>query len=480
MSEEQEAYEARLEGIFGVHTPVYRPLVLEGRSFYVILGTLLAVLAAGVSAYIYQFQKGLAITGLNDTVVWGIYISSFVFFIGISHAGTLISAILRASHAQWRRPVTRIAEMITAFALMTGAMLPLIDLGFAEHIQNIVLHPSIESPLVWDMVSIGTYLTASLIYLWIPMIPDLARLRDEMIYPEGGKIRKLRTRVQKQIYETLAVGWTGTEAQKELLEKAMFRMMVIIIPVAISVHTVIGYLFSMNATRPGWHTSIFGPLFVAGAIYSGIAAIIVVMYVVRKIMNLERYLTDTHIIYLGLLMLAVGMVMIYFTISELLTDSYGNYTNEHTELLYSKYVGQYSPYFWFLMLGGFVIPIALVSHPRTRTPKWITIASALVLAGMYIERVLIVVPSLAVHRLPYEWGFYHPTFLESLIIAGMFAWFLLLMTIFIKLFPIIGLWEMEEAGEVDLSQSVDAPEDPDDADPDPDPEPDHPEIPLSA
>ena len=262
--------------------------------------------------------QGFGITGIRWPIYWGFFITNFVFWIGISHAGTLISAILRLVNAGWRRPVTRCAEVITAFALMIGGLFPIIHLGkpwlffwLVPYPSSRLIWPNFRSPLVWDFFAISTYLTGSLLFLFLPMIPDFAIVRDHS------------TGMRKKIYGLLALGWRGTTSQWHRLETAMQIMAVAIIPVAVSVHTIVSFDFSM-APVPMWHSTIFGPYFVAGAIFSGIAGLILAMATLRKFLHLEPYLQPVHFENLAKLLLTMSLLWGYFTFNERLTVWYGN------------------------------------------------------------------------------------------------------------------------------------------------------------
>ncbi len=416
---------------------VLRPLRRSSRGWMIWAGFLVAVVAWGVFAYSVQVQNGLAETGMRDVVIWGFYITNFVFFIGISHAGTLLSAILRVAHAEWRQPVTRMAEVITAVALMTGALMPMIDMGRPDRIPNLILYGRISSPLIWDILSITTYLTGSLIYLYLPLIPDIALARDRLKGSVG--------RWQWRLYNLLAVGWQDTPEQRHRLERALAIMMVLIIPIAVSVHTVVSWIFGMTL-RAGWNSTVFGPYFVVGAIFSGTAGIITVMAIFRKVYRLERFITEKHFRNLGYLMLALGIIYLYFTVAEYLTTGY-KLAESDRYLLEELMLGRYALAFWTFAIGGTLVPILIVALPWTRTIPLMVMASVLVNIGMWLKRFVIVVPSLALPLMPYEWGVYYPSWVEISITVGAFAWFALLFTLFARLFPIISVWEVAEAWE---------------------------------
>ncbi|HSH76874.1 MAG TPA: NrfD/PsrC family molybdoenzyme membrane anchor subunit, partial [Longimicrobiales bacterium] len=300
----------------------FRPKLFVGS---LVTGALVAVL---FYSWGYQIFNDIGVAGINRPVFWGFYIVNFVFWIGISHAGTLISAILRVTQAEWRRPVTRCAEAITTFALMIGGLFPLIHLGRPWIFWYMVpiptdrgIWPNFRSPLMWDIMAITTYLLGSILYLLLPMIPDFAILRDRAIRENPKSLRTLFFRIA-------ALGWRGTPQQWFSLEAGIRAMAVIIIPVAVSVHTIVSWDFAM-AIQPMWHSTIFGPYFVVGAIYSGIAVLMVAMYVLRRGLDIGEYLSDKVFNNLGLMFLAFALIWGYFTFAEHLTVWYGR---EHAEM----------------------------------------------------------------------------------------------------------------------------------------------------
>ena len=296
---------------------------------------------------------GFGISGIRWPVYWGFYVTNFVFWIGISHAGTLISAILRLVNAGWRRPVTRCAEVITTFALIIGAMFPIIHLGrpwlafwLFPYPSERLIWPNFRSPLVWDFFAINTYLTGSMLFLLLPIVPDFAVVRDRS------------TGIRRKIYAALALGWRGTPKQWHRLESAMQIMAIAIIPVAVSVHTIVSFDFSM-APVPMWNTTIFGPYFVAGAIFSGIAGLIIAMAVLRKFLHLEDYLHPVHFENLGKLLLVMGLLWGYFVFNERLVTYYGNGPAEMTVFRRTQ-SGSFAPLYWTMVICNFVMPLVLM------------------------------------------------------------------------------------------------------------------------
>jgi len=413
---------------------VLRPLTHTGKGYYLIVGVLLLVVLWGVYAYSTQLAQGLIATGMRDRISWGFYIILFVFFIGISHAGTLISAILRVVKAQWRTPVTRMAEFITVVALSVGALMPIIDLGRPDRVPNLLLFGRWQSPILWDLLSITTYITGSIIYLYLPLIPDLALCRDRL----GSEASSWK----RSFYRIASVGWQGTPRQKKYLSIAMGCMMVLIIPVAVSVHTVVSWIFAMTVREP-WDSTVFGAYFVAGAIFSGIAAIIVVMAILRKAFRLQAYITEKHFINLGYMMGGFTLIMMYFNISEYVVTGYkmvGETSFHFTQI----FVHEYAPFFWFYAIGGMVIPGLIILFPRTRTFTGVLIAAGFVLVGMWMERFIIVIAGQRVPLMPYPPSWYVPTWVEWSVMAGAFAMFGLVIALFVKLFPVISVWEVAE------------------------------------
>jgi len=417
---------------------------LRGLRPGLVAGSLVTGLLAGLLFYswAYQVRNDLGVAGINRPVFWGFYITNFVFWIGISHAGTLISAILRVTSAEWRRPVTRCAEAITAFALSIGGLFPLIHMGrpwlfwFMIPIPNSRgLWPNFRSPLVWDMMAITTYLTGSILYLLLPLIPDFAILRDRAAAEDPVGLRA-------RAYRMLALGWRGTPQQWHSLEAGIRVMAIIIIPVAVSVHTIVSWDFSMTL-QPMWHSTIFGPYFVVGAIYSGIAVLMVAMYVLRRGLHLEHYLSDRVFNNLGLLFVAFALIWGYFTFAEHLTVWYGNEPSEMT-VFWQRVSGEYGWVFWLMIVLNVVVPLGVLPFRRGRSALGTAVVGVGVLIGMWIERFLIVVGTLRFPRLEFTEGVYAPGAVELGVFVGSVGLFLLLYFLFVQIAPIVSIWEVRE------------------------------------
>ena len=416
-----------------------QPITATRPSFYYLAMALLGISSFGLIAWSIQLRYGLGTTGLNVPVYWGVYITNFVFFIGISHAGTLISAILRLCHAEWRRSITRAAEVITVLVLFFGVGSIIMDLGRPDRMLNVLRTPNFRSPLLWDVCSISVYLAASTIYLYLPLIPDIALLRD-------------RARRFHRFYRALALGWSGTERQKKLLHRAIAVMAVVVIPIAVSVHTVVSWVFAMTV-QPMWHSAIFGPYFVVGAIFSGIAAIIIAMALIRRIYFLDAYLKPVHFNNLGLLLLVMALLWFYFTFAEYLTTFYGN-DPTHLVVFYSKLSGRFAPAFWTMLVTCFVIPVSILARARTRTVAGTVIASISIQIGMWLERFTIVVPTLSEPRLAWAKGDYTPAMVEVVITLAFCSTFIFLYMLFTRFFPIVSIWEVQEGREQAIPEVV--------------------------
>jgi Ni/Fe-hydrogenase subunit HybB-like protein len=423
-----------------------RPLQGASGRYWSFLALFGGIVVAALCAFGWQTYAGIGVAGIRRPVFWGFYITNFVFWIGLSHAGTLISAILRLANATWRRPVTRCAEVITVFALSIGATFPVIHLGrpwlafwLFPYPSERGIWPNIRSPLLWDFFAINTYLLGSVTFLLLPMIPDMALIRDRA------------TGLRKKIYAAAALGWRGTPKQWHRLESAMQIMAVAVIPVAISVHSIVSWDFAM-APVPAWHSTIFAPYFVCGAIFSGIAALIIAMALLRKFLHLEDYLLRIHFENLGKLLLVMSLLWFYFVFAERLTVWYGNDPSEMT-VFWVTQTGSFSPLFWLMVVCNFVIPFPILAIKKLRTISGCVIASIGVVIGMWLERFLIIVPSLSHKYLPYSFGTYRPTWVEITITVGTFAAMALLYMIFAKAVPIISIWELKAAPETQSSHA---------------------------
>ena len=387
-----------------------------------------------------QIADGHIVTGMRDNVVWGLYIANFIFFIGISYAGAVISGILHILKVEWRKPIIRIAEMITVISTIIGPIYILLCVGRLDRLHHLFLYPRLQSPITWDVFAIGTYFTGSVIFLYLALIKDFAIYRDAKLNVPKWK---------QKLYKILAIGYMGTPSQNRHIRISTNLMAIMIVPLAIIVHSVLSWIFGMTL-RPGWHSTIFGPYFVLAAIYSGTGVLIMAMWVYRKMYHLKSYLTDKHFIYLGYIMMVLGAGYGYFTFSEYLTEwfSSAKWDSEVIEKLFNP--AKYGWWFLYANLFGILLPILVVAIPKTRTPNMITIASFFMVIALWIKRYLIIVPTLESPLLPMqdtriEYVKYSATWVEwALTFAGI-ASFFLFFTILSKFITIIPVSEFGDS-----------------------------------
>ena len=403
----------------------------------VVLG---AMCAAG-----YMFNQGLGVTGLNRPVMWGFFITNFVFWIGISHAGVMLSAILRLSKAEWRRPATRAAEVLTVFSLMTAMLMPLIHAGRPWRVFYWVfpydwargVYPNVRSALIWDPSAVFTYLTSSVLFVYVALIPDLAVIRDRS------------TGVRRQIYSVMCLGWRGTPRQWKLQLIAGILLSALILPVFVSVHSIVSFDFSMALAVKSWHSTIFPPYFVIGAVHSGVAAVVIVMAIMRWMFGWQDYVRPEHFDALGRLLIVVATGWFFFFVMEFL---FGLYTLEGDEIAVKDFLTAQAPWnWWFITFVGttYFIPVGMwMFKSIRRNPIWMIVACVSVNIGMWLERFLIIVPGLAQKQLfNFAWYTYAPSPVEVVIIIGTFALVCMLMLLFAKVFPLIPLYDIKE-GEI--------------------------------
>jgi molybdopterin-containing oxidoreductase family membrane subunit len=401
-----------------------------------ILAGLVAVCLVG--AWGYMIIVGMGVAGINRPVFWGLFISNFVFWIGISHAGTFVSAILRVFKAEFRRPFTRAAELMTTFGLAAGATYPLIHLGRVWTFYYMIpapnqrqLWPNFQSPLEWDLIAITTYLLGSTMYLFLPLIPDLAMARDNS---KGWRYT---------VYRFLSLGWRGTESEWRHLTTAIKIFAWVIIPVMFSVHTIVSWDFAVSMT-PGWHSTIFGPFFIAGAVFSGVSAVAMVLFIIRATMvKMDYFIRAEHFDALGKLVLIFSFTWTYFYFNEFMVEWYGGEAAHHNVMDFIT-KGP-NAWLWYTMLVcNIAIPWLTLWNKKVRRTPWMMFVIAVAInIGMYIERVIIVPITLSRGRFPFDWGEYTPR-VEILISIGSLSLFLLLYALASRLIPLIPVWEVQE------------------------------------
>lgn len=392
----------------------------------------------GLYALYTQITQGHIVTGMRDNVVWGIYIVNFIFFMGISYAGALISGTLHLFRTKWRKPVIRMAEFITIIALFIGPLYILLCIGRLERLPYLVLFGRIQSPITWDVIAISTDIIGCIIFLYLSVLRDIAALRDF----KDLKIPKWR----KKLYRWLALGYTGTIEQQKRLNNATDIMAAMVIAIAIIVYSVLAWIFSVTL-QPGWHSTIFGPYFVIAAVFSGTGVLIVAMWLFRKIYRLEQYITKKHFVNIGVLMLILAAFFGYFTFSEYLTKWYGSQKDD--EKLISLLMDKYFLMFIVSNYLGVLMPLIVVGIPKFRTINMITITAVVVIVALWFNRYLIVVPTLESPYLPIQdaridWISYSGTWVEWALTIGGIAAFCLFFTIGARFIPIIPVSEEKE------------------------------------
>jgi len=405
--------------------------------FLGLFGLLAAVLLFGVWGN--MIAKGIGLTGKSRPMFWTLFITTFVFWIGISHAGTFVSAILRVFKAEFRRPFTRAAELMTTFGLAAGALFPLIHLGRVWVFYWMVpypnarwLWPNFRSPLVWDFLAITTYLLSSTIYLYMPLVPDLAMARD-------------RTKGWRHaVYKLLALGWRGTEAEWFRLRKAINIFAFAIIPVMFSVHTIVSWDFAVTQTV-GWHSTIFGPYFIIGAILSGVSAVVMILYVLRSTMkHMDYFIRKEHFDGLGKLVLIFSMSWAYFFFNEYILHWYGGEADVRRLLTF--HAEGPTAWVWYTMLiCNVAIPWLTLWNKRIRTTPWLMfVITALINVGMYLERLTIIPLTLGHQRSMFDWNQYIPTVTDISIALGTLCLFIFLYLAASRLIPLVPVWEVQE------------------------------------
>ena len=416
---------------------ILRPVGIS-KGFLIWMGFLGISLLGCMYAYYLQWDKGLIVTGLRDYVSWGMYIANFVFFVATSLVGMLISSVLGLIGFKWVKPIARIAEIIAvAFAAIAGLVIVL-DMGRPERLPYVFMYGRIQSPILWDVTVVTTYLVLSTLLYFLPLIPDLAISK--------GKIGHTPKWLQAT-YEVLSVKWNHTSEQYKILLKSVRILLILIIPTAFAIHTVTSWLFAVTL-RPGWDSTIFGPYFLTGAFVAGSAAVVILMYFVRTNYKLDNYLTFHHFDMMGKLLVLVSIVYVYFNINEYLVPAYKLKTAEAIHL-HDLFVGDYALMFWSVQLLGVVIPIILLLFRFFRKPLPMLIISMVVLVASWFKRLLIVVPTqenpfLPKQFVPKAWMVYHPTVIETAITILPILLAVIIITLLVKLFPVIPIWEIAE------------------------------------
>ncbi len=406
--------------------------------WYITFLVFLIFFAIGIYGLILQIDKGHIVTGMRDNVVWGFYIVNFIFFMGLSYSGALISGVLHLFHTEWRKPVIRMAELITVISLVIGPFFIFFCIGRLDRLYFLFIHPRIQSPITWDVIAISTDLVGCFIYLYLSFVEDFAILRDY----EGLNVASWK----KKLYRILSLGYTGSERQRKLLSNARTIMSAMIIAIAIIVYSVLAWIFGVTL-QPGWHSTIFGPYFVIAAVFSGTGLLIILMWIFRRVYHLEEYITKRHFVNVGVLLTVIAAFYGYFTFSDYLTKWYGSIKMD--SILIDKLFNEYYGLFIFANYIGILLPGIIIAFPKFRTIPNITVAAVIALLALWVNRYIIVIPTLETPFLPIQdirpdWIKYTPTWVEwALTMAGV-SIFAMLFMLFSKIAPIISISEMQE------------------------------------
>src|SRR5437762_590881 len=411
---------------------VARTLEPPGNLYFSWMSVVALILTAGILAWAGQVWWGMGMAGKRVPQMWAMYITSFVFWIGIGHAGTLISAILYLFRARWRTSIYRASEAMTIVAVMTAGLLPLIHAGrmwFAYYLlpypNQRSLWPNFRSPLVWDVFAISTYLSISTVFFIVGLIPDIAALRAG----SGGWRRR--------IYAMLALGWEGADSQWRHYRRAYGLLASLATPLVLSVHSVVSWDLAM-ALVPGWHSTLFAPFFVDGAIFSGFAMVLILILPMRYLFNWYAYITDKHLDAMAKLILVTSLVLTYFYSCEAFTSWYSAEHFERASLFY-KATQEYAWAYWLMYFCNCLTPLVFFWKKARTHVATLYVVSIFVLIGMWFERFNIIVPGLGHDFYPYTWGTYYPTVTDTTIIIGSFAWFLILFLGFIRVLPALSI-----------------------------------------
>jgi Ni/Fe-hydrogenase subunit HybB-like protein len=406
--------------------------------WFVLLGLSILAMLVGAATWTYQIYEGLGAAGYQPPVMWGVYIVSFVFWVGIGHAGTLISAILYLFRAGFRTSIYRVSEAMTVFAVMTAGLFPILHLGRPWKFFYLIpypnwrlIWPNPKSPLVWDVFAILTYLTVSATFLFVGLIPDFAIMRDREKNP-----------IRKRLFATLSMGWRNSDREWRHFARAYLFLAAFATPLVLSVHSVVSFDFAM-ANMPGWHETIFPPYFVAGAIYSGLGMVFTIVIPMRKFFKLEHYITLNDLDAAAKMALFVSMVVGLAYLTEFQMGWLAG-TSFEQEYWWQRAFGQWAWAEWIILICNTVLPLSLFSQKLRRNPTWLFILSIFINIGMWFERFVIIIPSLSHEFEPWQWGTYWPTWVDMGILLGSFGWFFMWFLLFIKQMPVMAMSEFKE------------------------------------
>ncbi|HZX99029.1 MAG TPA: NrfD/PsrC family molybdoenzyme membrane anchor subunit [Dermatophilaceae bacterium] len=415
-----------------------RPFGKPSRLWWLTVIALGLVVLTGIAAWVIQLRGGMGVAGYSDQAFWAIYIADVVTFIGVSYGGAVVSAILRLTGATWRAPLTRLAEGTAVVTVLIGAALIIPHIGNPIRLWELVTRPNLSAPVFWDFVAVMTYTFGSIVFFALPLVPDMAVLGQE----HGQQLGRRRT----TLYARVSRGWVGAPRQRRVLAGALGLVSIMIIPLAVSVHSVLAWAFASTA-RPWWHESIWAPQFVVAALYSGVALVILVVAGFRRGYHLEGLITPRHFVRLGFIMATLSATYIYLTFADLLPGSYVGDRGTaavFTELL----VGRLAIWFWMFAIVGGVLPLLLVALPWTRNVGGMVTAAILVVPMMWLKRILMVVGPASYDTVTGVFGRYHPTWVPIAITLAATAAIPLMLMLLFRVVPLLSIDEIEEIEEM--------------------------------
>src|SRR5665811_2058199 len=424
-----------------VREAALRPFGKPSRLWWLAVSALSLIVLAGIAGWVVQLKGGMGVAGYNDHAFWAIYIADVITFIGVSYGGAVISAILRLTGATWRAPLVRLAEGTTVITVLVGTALILPHLGRPDRVWELVTQPNLSAPVFWDLVAVTTYTAASILFFTLPLVPDMAILGQE----DGQQLGRRRA----TLYAFVSRGWIGAPRQRAVLAGALGLVSIMIIPLAVSVHSVLSWAFAL-VSGPWWHESIWAPYFVVAALYSGVALVILVVAGFRRGYHLEGFITERHFVRLGFLLATLSATYLYLTFADILPGAYvgePSVAAVFTELL----TGHLAVYFWVFIVAAGVLPLLLVALPWTRNVWGMVIASALVAPAMWVKRMLMVVDPSTYNSISGTFSTYHFTWVSiSITLAAVAAVSLPLMLLF-RVVPLLSIDEIEAVSYTHLT-----------------------------
>ncbi|HUB06855.1 MAG TPA: NrfD/PsrC family molybdoenzyme membrane anchor subunit [Myxococcales bacterium] len=425
-----------------VEAAVLRSFAPPGWAHWLLIALSGAAAAVGGWCWSEQIRRGMIVTGLSNTNGWGVYITNFVFWVGIAHSGTLISAILLLFRARFRTAVYRAAEAMTVIAVTTAGLFPILHLGRPWFCYWLFPYPNqrglwvnFKSPLVWDVFAVSTYFTVSAVFLFVGMIPDVAALKARV---SGWR---------RALYRALSLGWRNGDGEWRAFSRGYLFFAALATPLVVSVHSVVSWDFAM-AILPGWHSTLFAPYFVAGAIFSGVAMVITLLIPLRKALGIEDLITPHHLDMLARLVLLTSLIVAYSYATEYFTVAFGGSAVERSTFAY-RALGSYAPLFWVMVFCNCVNPLLLFVGRIRRSAAGLLWVCVPVNIGMWLERFVIIATSLSHNQDPFTWRTYHPSLYEVGITLGSFGWFFFWFLIFVKVLPSVSVAEIKEGAHTE-------------------------------